>query len=100
MDRYHPGHFGKSGMRNYHQKIDWCPTINIGKLWTLVSDETRKKHATSGKAPVIDIVQKGFFKVLGKGVLPKQPLIVKAKFFSRKAEEKIKAVGGACILTA
>ena len=38
--------------------------------------------------------------VLGKGVLPKQPVIVKARFFSRRAEEKIKAVGGACILTA
>ena len=39
-------------------------------------------------------------KVLGKGVLPKQPVIVKARFFSRVAEEKIKAAGGACILTA
>ena len=38
--------------------------------------------------------------VLGKGVLPKQPVIVKARFFSRVAEEKIKAVGGACVLTA
>jgi large subunit ribosomal protein L27Ae len=38
--------------------------------------------------------------VLGKGKLPKQPVIVKAKFFSRRAEEKIKAVGGACVLMA
>lgn len=42
----------------------------------------------------------GFFKVLGKGLLPKQPVIVKAKFFSRQAEEKIKAVGGACVTVA
>ena len=28
--------------------------------------------------------------MLGKGVLPKQPVIVKARFFSRRAEEKIK----------
>lgn len=40
----------------------------------------------------------GFYKVLGKGTLPEQPLIVKAKFFSKGAEEKIKAVGGACVL--
>ena len=40
----------------------------------------------------------GFYKVLGKGTLPSQPVIVKAKFFSRGAEEKIKSVGGACIL--
>jgi len=38
--------------------------------------------------------------VLGKGHLPEQPLIVKAKFFSRQAEEKIKGVGGACVLVA
>ena len=42
----------------------------------------------------------GYFKVLGKGHLPKQPLIVKAKFFSRSAEEQIKKVGGACVLVA
>jgi len=42
----------------------------------------------------------GFFKVLGKGILPKQPVIVKAKYFSKDAERKIKAVGGACVMTA
>lgn len=42
----------------------------------------------------------GFFKVLGKGVLPKQPVIVKAKLFTKQAERKIKAVGGACVMTA
>ena len=42
----------------------------------------------------------GIFKVLGKGDLPKQPLIVKAKEFSKLAEKKIKAVGGACQLVA
>ena len=42
----------------------------------------------------------GYYKVLGKGKLPKQPVIVKAKFFSRRAEEKIKGVGGACVLVA
>jgi ribosomal protein L18E len=38
--------------------------------------------------------------VLGKGRLPKQPCIVKAKYFSHSAEEKIKKVGGACVLVA
>jgi hypothetical protein len=42
----------------------------------------------------------GYFKVLGKGLLPKQPVIVKAKFFSKSAERKIKAVGGVAVLTA
>ena len=48
----------------------------------------------------LNILINPLFQVLGKGVLPKQPVIVKARFFSRVAEEKIKAVGGACILTA
>nr|ALS04637.1 60S ribosomal protein L27a [Pseudodiaptomus poplesia]ALS04792.1 60S ribosomal protein L27a [Pseudodiaptomus poplesia]AQS22800.1 60S ribosomal protein l27a [Pseudodiaptomus poplesia] len=105
FDKYHPGYFGKVGMRNFHvhpnMSIHHCPAINLDKLWTLVSEQTRKKYADSkDKAPVIDCSRAGFFKVLGKGVLPKQPVIVKARFFSRRAEEKIKAVGGACVLTA
>merc|ERR1739845_143434 len=100
FDKYHPGFFGKTGMRDFHKRIKWCPTINIEKLWTLVDADVRKKHAEDGKAVVIDVTQKGYFKVLGKGVLPKQPVIVKAKFFSRKAERKIQSVGGACVLTA
>jgi ribosomal protein L15 len=42
---------------------------------------------------------KGFVKVMGKGALPKQPVIVKAKFFPIKAQKKIQDVGGVCILT-
>ena len=45
-------------------------------------------------------VPQGYFKVLGKGQLPKQAVIVKAKFFSKSAERKIKAVGGVAVLTA
>jgi len=103
FDKYHPGYFGKVGMRYFHKTNNkfFCPTINIDKLWTLVPEnirlENRKKKDV---APVLDITQAGYFKVLGKGRLPKQPIIVKAKFFSKDAEKKIKAVGGACILTA
>lgn len=42
----------------------------------------------------------GYFKLLGKGALPEQPVVVKAKFVSKLAEKKIKAVGGAVVLTA
>lgn len=45
-------------------------------------------------------MQHGYFKVLGKGEIPSAPVIVKAKFFSRKAEEKIKAAGGVCVTVA
>lgn len=42
----------------------------------------------------------GYYKLLGKGKLPPQPVIVKAKFFSKTAEKKIKEVGGVCVLSA
>jgi len=52
------------------------------------------------KKRILKRFPQGFYKVLGKGRLPKQPVIVKAKFFSHSAEEKIKKVGGACVLVA
>jgi len=103
FDKYHPGYFGKVGMRHFHltRQSYFQPTINTDKLWTLVSEQTRLNYAKdTSKAPVIDCSRAGIFKVLGKGLMPKQPVIVKAKFFSRSAEQKIKSVGGTCILTA
>ncbi|KAL7636770.1 UNVERIFIED_CONTAM: hypothetical protein RMT77_012524 [Armadillidium vulgare] len=103
FDKYHPGYFGKLGMRNYHllKHRKYAPIVNVEKLWSLVSEQQRLVYSRiKRKAPVIDCVKAGYFKVLGKGVLPKQPVIVKARFFSRLAEEKIKRAGGCCILTA
>merc|ERR1712224_294285 len=105
IDKYHPGYFGKVGMRYFHktQNKFHCPAVNVDSLWSLVSEQTRSAYAEKkdGDAvPVIDVVRAGYYKVLGKGILPKQPVIVKARFFSRRAEEKIKGVGGTCVLTA
>ena len=47
----------------------------------------------------IDLVAAGKFKLLGNGQI-NVPVIVKAKYFSKLAEKKIVAAGGACILTA
>jgi large subunit ribosomal protein L27Ae len=60
-------------MRVFHLKKNpnFRPEINLDKLWSLVSEETRKKYKTSkDKVPVIDVGKAGFFKVLGKGRLP------------------------------
>ncbi|ELT91941.1 hypothetical protein CAPTEDRAFT_21918 [Capitella teleta] len=103
FDKYHPGYFGKVGMRYFHktQNKFFCPTINVEALWTLVTEQKRLQYKDrTDKAPVIDCNRAGVYKVLGKGNLPKQPVIVKAKFFSSKAEQKIKEVGGCCVLTA
>ncbi|KAG9045368.1 60S ribosomal protein L28 [Tulasnella sp. UAMH 9824] len=103
FDKYHPGYFGKVGMRHYHllRNHFWCPVINVEQLWTLVPKE--EFEAAQGKkdlVPVIDTLQAGYGKVLGKGNLPKVPFIVKARFVSERAEEKIKEAGGVVKLVA
>ena len=101
MEKYHPGYYGKKGQRHFHYKRNqyFMPTVNLDKLWTLVSEETRKA-STESKAAVIDVTKAGFFKVLGKGELPKTPCIVRAKEFSKIAEKRIRAAGGVCQLIA
>ena len=104
MNKYHPGFYGKIGIRVFHKQNNryFCPTINTDKLWSLVSEATRNSAAKSkDMAPVIDVTHSGYFKVLGKGVrLPKIPMIVRAKLFSKTAEKRIKEAGGACELVA
>ncbi|CAG5130597.1 unnamed protein product, partial [Candidula unifasciata] len=104
FDKYHPGYFGKVGMRHYHKTLNkfHFPSINVDKLWSLLSEQSRAKYLdqVSEKAPVIDVAPAGYYKVLGKGHLPKRPVIVKAKVFSKVAERRIKEVGGACVLIA
>ncbi len=63
--------------------------------------QAREKAAeNSSQALVIDVTKHGIFKVLGKGVLPEQPVLVKAKFVSKLAEQKIREAGGAVQLVA
>lgn len=59
MDMYHPGYFGKVGMRHFHYTKNQyhCPIVNIDKLWSLVGEEVlskAKKASPSGPVPVID----------------------------------------------
>lgn len=104
FDKYHPGYFGKVGMRHFHLKRNkyYCPVINVERLWELVPNKVKEEaeNRKDGKVPVLDLVRKGYFKVLGKGNIPRKPMIVKARFFSRLAEKKIKGAGGACVLMA
>lgn len=75
-------------MRWYHEKrnTEYCPTINLDKLLTLVDDKfiaAAKAAKGTGKAPVIDLVKAGYFKLLGNGKFPELPVVVKARYFSR-----------------
>lgn len=105
MDKYHPGYFGKVGMRYFHKQQGhfWKPTLNLDKLWSLIPEDKRDeylKSSSASAAPVIDTLAAGYGKVLGKGRLPNVPVIVKARFVSKLAEEKIKAAGGVVELIA
>jgi ribosomal protein L18E len=84
-------------MRYFHKTKQQFhrPTINLDKLYSLLTPQGRAREAKKDdKVTVIDVTAAGFFKVLGKGVIPQKPVIVKAKFFSKKAEKKIKDAGG------
>ncbi|KAL9239626.1 hypothetical protein vseg_013932 [Gypsophila vaccaria] len=103
FDKYHPGYFGKVGMRYFHRLRNkfHCPTVNLDKIWSLVPADVREAAAKEGKAPVVDVTHFGYFKVLGKGLLPDgQQVVVKSKLISKIAEKKIKQNGGAVLLTA
>eukprot|EP01105_Mastigella_eilhardi_P018768 TRINITY_DN4377_c0_g1_i1.p2 TRINITY_DN4377_c0_g1~~TRINITY_DN4377_c0_g1_i1.p2 ORF type:complete len:147 (+),score=15.62 TRINITY_DN4377_c0_g1_i1:41-481(+) len=102
FDKYHPGYFGKVGMRHYHYLVNkyFCKSVNLENLWSLIPEKVRTSYKAGGPVPVIDVMNKGYFKVLGKGHLPEQPVIVRARFFSKRAEDKIRKVGGVCLLVA
>ncbi|XP_078444807.1 large ribosomal subunit protein uL15x [Wolffia australiana] len=104
FDKYHPGYFGKVGMRYFHKLRNkfFCPTVNVEHLWSLVPEDVKAKAKSDGSsAPLVDVTHFGYFKVLGKGALPvSQPIVVKAKLISKNAEKKIKEAGGAVVLTA
>jgi large subunit ribosomal protein L27Ae len=62
FDKYHPGYFGKVGMRYFHKAQNQFhkPCINLDRIWGLVSEQTRKQYANAkagDKVPVIDVTQ-------------------------------------------
>ncbi len=72
FDKYHPGYFGKVGMRRFHlmRNVQWNPTINVDKLWTLVPEEHKKDlKKDSQVVPVVNVLHHGYSKVLGNGRL-------------------------------
>ena len=92
-------------MRYFHKQQNhfWKPTVNIEKLWSLVPAEEREAYLTGKKTdtvPVLDLLPLGYSKVLGKGRLPEVPLVVRARWVSKLAEEQIVAAGGVVELVA
>ncbi len=77
--------------------------LNIMQLWSLIPAEQREAYLSkkdSDTAPVLDLLPLGYSKVLGKGRLPEIPMVVRARYFSKEAEKKIKEAGGVVELVA
>lgn len=85
-------------MRHYHKLQNHYirPIINVEQLSALAE---AKVEAPSGSVPVIDLVHLGKFKLLGKGKVSR-PFIVKTRYVSKLAEERIKEAGGVVKLVA
>lgn len=77
--------------------------INLDKLWSLIPEEKREQYLdtkSSDKAPVIDLLNLGYAKLLGKGRIPEIPIVIKARYVSADAERKVKEAGGIIQLVA
>jgi large subunit ribosomal protein L27Ae len=73
------------------------------QLWSLVPAEQRDAYLAkkdTDSAIVLDLLPMGYAKVLGKGRLPKLPLVVRAREVSKLAEKKITEAGGVVELVA
>jgi len=91
------------GLNSRSHATHWLTRKFSLQLWSLVPAEQRDAYVSGQKtdtAPVIDLLPLGYSKVLGKGRLPQIPVVVRARYFSRDAEQKIKEAGGVCELVA
>lgn len=85
--KYKPDHFGKHGFRR-PQEYEY-KAINIEECEMLA----RKYGTKEGEYIVLDLTKLGYEKVLGRGKV-NMKLKVIAKYFTKKAIEKIEAAGG------
>jgi large subunit ribosomal protein L15 len=91
--KYEPEHFGKKGFKRPLAVRKEIKTINLEEL-EKISEKMVEKEGEKFK---INVVKLGYEKVLGKGKITK-PLIVEAKFFSKKAVEKLEKAGGKAVV--
>lgn len=83
--KYEPDHFGKHGFKSRYKPK---PSINVGDLNKIIS------HV---KGEIINLVELGYEKLLGKGNI-EFPVKVIVKKASEKAVKKIKEAGGEIII--
>ncbi len=85
--KYMPNHFGKTGFKRPPEIVKKPKTINLCEV---------DKIAKEMKKTEINVCELGYEKVLGKGKVT-QPLIIKAKLFSKNAIKKLEEIGGKAV---
>ncbi len=87
--------FGKHGFIQPPPLVPRRAGINVGELDAIIDDLVRKGLAELKEGKYyVDLLKLGYNKLLGGGKVTK-PIIVKTVWATRKAEEKIRAAGGA-----
>lgn len=101
FQRYHPDAFGKRGMKCYHENKNatWAKPISAAKLWSLIPAEQRATLMQSDSVPVIDARAFGYHVVIGGKLALDRPIVVKARYFTKNAEEEIVNAGGKAIIS-
>ncbi|MCS7106176.1 MAG: 50S ribosomal protein L15 [Candidatus Aenigmarchaeota archaeon] len=94
--KYAKDHFGKRGFKSPQKKE--IKGINLEELDKKAESLLEQKIAEKeGEKIKINVLKLGYEKVLGSGELTK-PLIIEAKFFSKKAIRKIEEAGGEAVV--
>ena len=92
--KYEPEHFGKHGFKRPVKVVEELRAVNLKQLDQLAGNLLKEKIAEKEEDKIkIDVSKLGYQKVLGSGRLT-QPLIIKAKVFSKQAVKKIEDAGG------
>ncbi len=95
--KYEPEHFGKRGFKRPEEVKKEVKTINLEELDKIVNELIDKKLVEEEEGKIkINLINLGFEKLLGSGKISR-PLIVEAKYFSKKAVEKLEKVGGKAV---
>ncbi|MHA1265217.1 MAG: uL15 family ribosomal protein [Candidatus Helarchaeota archaeon] len=98
--KYDKKHFGKYGFKRPPRTVPEVKVINIGQIENSLDSLIDKKIAVKdGNEIKVNLYKLGITKVLGNGRITKS-LVVTAPSFSKKAKEKIEAMGGSTITLA
>ena len=95
--KYEPEHFGKRGFKTPQAIVKKIKSINLKDLDKIVEKLLKEKKAKKeGEKIKINLIKIGYEKLLSSGKVTK-PLIVEAKYFSKKAAEKLEKAGGKAV---